>query len=137
MIHAHTRSARPSFGSEGRDALLTAGMIAQGPVTAAFEEEFAAYCGISHAVAVSNGTTALHAALLVAGVGPGDEVIGPGLHLLCDRFSGLDLRGGAGLCRRRSGRHHRKGQFEDEGRDRRPPLRPALRRGSNQGDLRR
>ena len=144
MIHAHTRSARPSFGSEESDALLTAGMIAQGPVTAAFEEEFAAYCGISHAVAVSNGTTALHAALLVAGVGPGDEVIGPGLHLLCDRFSGLDLRGGAGLCRRRSGdrhdrpgRHHRKGQFEDEGRDRRPPLWPAMRRGSNQGGLRR
>jgi len=80
MIHAHTQSARPSFGSEESDAVLAvlaSGMIAQGPVTAAFEEEFAAYCGVSHAVAVSNGTTALHAALLVAGVGPGDEVIVP------------------------------------------------------------
>ena len=77
MIHAHTQSARPSFGSEESDAVLAAGMIAQGPVTAAFEEEFAAYCGVSHAVAVSNGTTALHAALLAAGVGPGDEVIVP------------------------------------------------------------
>src|SRR5690606_36295967 len=58
-------------------AVLASGMIAQGPVTAAFEDEFAAYCGVPHAVAVSNGTTALHAALLPAGVGPGDEVIVP------------------------------------------------------------
>jgi len=77
MIHAHTQSARPSFGSEESDAVLAAGMIAQGPATAAFEEEFAAYCGVSHAVAVSNGTTALHAALLAAGIGSGDEVIVP------------------------------------------------------------
>ena len=40
-----------------------------------FEEEFAAYCGVRHGVAVNTGTSALHLALLVAGVGPGDQVI--------------------------------------------------------------
>ena len=46
-----------------------------GSEVAAFEQEFAAYCGAQHAVAVNSGTSALHAALLAAGVGPGDEVI--------------------------------------------------------------
>ncbi|MFW5639337.1 MAG: DegT/DnrJ/EryC1/StrS family aminotransferase [Methanoculleus sp.] len=76
----HIPIAQPSLGDEENDAVLAvlaSGMIAQGPVTAAFEDEFAAYCGVPHAVAVSNGTTALHAALLAAGVGPGDEVVVP------------------------------------------------------------
>lgn len=46
-----------------------------GKETAAFEEEFAAYCGVQHALGVSSGTSALHLALLAAGIGPGDEVI--------------------------------------------------------------
>lgn len=41
----------------------------------AFEEEFAAYTGADFGVAVNSGTSALHLALLAAGVGPGDEVI--------------------------------------------------------------
>ena len=41
----------------------------------AFEREFAGYCQASHAIGVSSGTSALHLALLAAGVGPGDEVI--------------------------------------------------------------
>jgi len=40
-----------------------------------FEDEFARYCGVSHAVGVSSGTSALHLALLACGVGPGDEVV--------------------------------------------------------------
>ncbi|SDY36790.1 dTDP-4-amino-4,6-dideoxygalactose transaminase [Jannaschia faecimaris] len=40
-----------------------------------FEENFAAFCGARHCVAVNSGTSALHMALLAAGVGPGDEVI--------------------------------------------------------------
>ena len=40
-----------------------------------FEQEFAAYCGVRHCVAVNSGTSALHLALLAAGVKPGDEVI--------------------------------------------------------------
>jgi dTDP-4-amino-4,6-dideoxygalactose transaminase len=46
-----------------------------GPAVAQFERDFAAHCGAKHCVGVSSGTDALHLALLVAGVGPGDEVI--------------------------------------------------------------
>jgi len=41
----------------------------------AFEEEFAGYCGVKHGIAVSNGSDALHLALVACGVGAGDEVI--------------------------------------------------------------
>lgn len=57
-----------------RQAVLS-GWVSQGPQVAAFEREFAAMVGATHACAVSNCTTALHLALLAAGVGPGDEVI--------------------------------------------------------------
>lgn len=57
-----------------RRAILS-GWVTQGPEVAAFEREFAGFVGAPHACAVSNCTTALHLALLVAGVGPGDEVI--------------------------------------------------------------
>jgi dTDP-4-amino-4,6-dideoxygalactose transaminase len=50
-------------------------MLAQGPRTAAFEQAFAHFCGVRHAIATSSGTTALHLALLAHGIGPGDEVI--------------------------------------------------------------
>jgi dTDP-4-amino-4,6-dideoxygalactose transaminase len=46
-----------------------------GKEVAAFEEEFAAYSGAKYGIAVNSGTSALHLALLAAGVGPGDEVI--------------------------------------------------------------
>ena len=46
-----------------------------GDEVAAFEEEFATYCGARHAIAVNSGTSALHLALLAAGVKAGDEVI--------------------------------------------------------------
>jgi dTDP-4-amino-4,6-dideoxygalactose transaminase len=46
-----------------------------GDEVATFEQEFAAYCEADHAIAVNTGTSALHLALLAAGIGPGDEVI--------------------------------------------------------------
>lgn len=46
-----------------------------GPDVEAFEREFAEYCGVRHCVAVNSGTSALHIALLAAGVQSGDEVI--------------------------------------------------------------
>lgn len=48
-----------------------------GPNVAAFEQEFAAYCGAAHAIGVGNGTDALTIALRAMGVGPGDEVVVP------------------------------------------------------------
>ena len=55
--------------------VIHSGWTTQGPEVAAFEKEFAAFVGAPHACAVSNCTTALHLALLVAGVKPGDEVV--------------------------------------------------------------
>ena len=46
-----------------------------GSEVAGFEQEFAAYCGAAECIAVNSGTSALHLALLAAGIGPGDEVI--------------------------------------------------------------
>lgn len=55
--------------------VLKSGWVTQGPEVAAFESEFAAYCGAAAAVAVSNCTTALHLTLHALGIGSGDEVI--------------------------------------------------------------
>jgi dTDP-4-amino-4,6-dideoxygalactose transaminase len=54
---------------------LRSGWLTTGPRVARFEEEFAAYVGARHAVAVNSATAALHLALDAAGIGPGDEVI--------------------------------------------------------------
>ncbi len=70
--------ARPQIGPEEGQAVLAvmaSGQLAQGEEVARFEAEFAAACGVRHAVAVSSGTTALHLALLAHGIGPRDEVI--------------------------------------------------------------
>lgn len=56
---------------------LASGYYIGGPEVEAFEEEFATYCGTSHAVGVANGLDALHLTLRAMGVGPGDEVIVP------------------------------------------------------------
>jgi len=55
--------------------VILSGWVTQGPEVAAFEKEFADFVGAGHACAVSNCTTALHLALMAAGVGPGDEVV--------------------------------------------------------------
>ncbi|MEJ2216103.1 MAG: DegT/DnrJ/EryC1/StrS family aminotransferase [Gemmatimonadota bacterium] len=54
---------------------LRSGWVGTGPKVARFEEAFASYLGARHAVAVNSCTAGLHLAMLVAGVGPGDEVI--------------------------------------------------------------
>jgi len=58
---------------------LRSGWLTMGPRTQAFEAEFAEHLGVPHAVAMSSCTAALHLAYLAAGVGPGDEVIVPGI----------------------------------------------------------
>jgi dTDP-4-amino-4,6-dideoxygalactose transaminase len=59
--------------------VLKSRWLTMGGVTQAFEEEFASYVGARHAIAVANGTAALHLACLGVGLGPGDEVIVPSL----------------------------------------------------------
>lgn len=83
---AVTAPAVPLFDVRLTDADLEAvadtlrsGWLTMGPRTAAFEQEFAAHLGARHAVALASGTAALHLAYLAAGVGPGDEVIVPGI----------------------------------------------------------
>ncbi len=72
--------ARPCLGEEEIrkvSEVIRSGMLAQGSLVKEFEEKFAEFVGVKYAIAVSNGTAALHVALLAMGVGPGDEVIVP------------------------------------------------------------
>lgn len=69
---------RPSIGQEELEevaAVLQSGWLTTGPKTRQFEQEFAAYCGAPHALAVNSCTAGLHLALAALDVGPGDEVI--------------------------------------------------------------
>ncbi|MDH2414823.1 DegT/DnrJ/EryC1/StrS family aminotransferase [Nocardioides sp. CER19] len=71
---------QPWLGEEEAAALadvIASGWVAQGPRVAAFEQAFAESQQASYAVATSNCTTALHLALVVAGIGPGDDVVVP------------------------------------------------------------
>lgn len=57
------------------DRVCTNAAFILGEEVERFEEAFAEYCGVRHCVALNSGTSALHLALLAAGIGPGDEVI--------------------------------------------------------------
>lgn len=59
------------------DCLDTNWISSNGKYIGEFEAAFASFCGVKHAVAANNGTTALHLALVALGLGPGDEVIIP------------------------------------------------------------
>jgi perosamine synthetase len=72
--------ARPAIGQDEISAVtsvLESGILAAGERVAEFEKNFSDYCSTTYAVAINNGTAALHAALLAADIGPGDEVIVP------------------------------------------------------------
>lgn len=57
--------------------VMSSGWYVLGKEVAAFEEEFAAYCGVRHCIGVGNGLDALHLIIRGYGIGPGDEVIVP------------------------------------------------------------
>jgi dTDP-4-amino-4,6-dideoxygalactose transaminase len=74
----HIPIARPQLGEEEEAAVIEvmrSGQLAQGARVKAFEEAFALETGARYAIATSNGTTALHLALVAHGIGHGDEVI--------------------------------------------------------------
>jgi dTDP-4-amino-4,6-dideoxygalactose transaminase len=68
----------PSIGEEEINEVIStlrSGWLTTGPKTAQFEEEFRAYVGATHALAVNSCTAGLHLSLAALGIGPGDEVI--------------------------------------------------------------
>ncbi|WP_158843717.1 DegT/DnrJ/EryC1/StrS family aminotransferase [Saccharothrix deserti] len=76
---------KPWLGAEEAEAASAAvlsGWVAQGPKVAAFEDAFARRVAALHAVAVSSCTTALHVALHLLDVRPGDEVVVPSLSFI-------------------------------------------------------
>jgi dTDP-4-amino-4,6-dideoxygalactose transaminase len=73
-LTAQYRQIKPEIDAAVARVIEDARFV-MGPDVAAFEERFAAYCGARDCVAVNSGTSALHLALLAAGIGAGDEVI--------------------------------------------------------------
>lgn len=70
--------SNPTIGREETNAVkevLESGMLAQGEVVEEFEDKFAAYIGVEHAIATNSGTAALHASLAAINIKNGDEVI--------------------------------------------------------------
>jgi perosamine synthetase len=87
---------RPFMGEEEAEAAAAAvrsGWVAQGPRVKAFEEAFSALAGARHSVATTSCTTALHIALALLDLAPGDEVVVPSLSFIavanCARVQGL------------------------------------------------
>ncbi len=73
-LKAQYRSIKPEIDAAVASVLESCSFIL-GPEVAAFEREFAAFSGCQFGVGVNSGTSALHLALLAAGIGPDDEVI--------------------------------------------------------------
>jgi len=73
-LKAQYRTIKPEIDA-AVSKVLESGEFVLGSEVASFEREFAAYCSASECIALNSGTSALHLALLAAGVGPGDEVI--------------------------------------------------------------
>ncbi len=87
------------FGEEESQAVLDVlneRWLTMGAVTQEFESQFAEMAGVKHALAVSNGTAALHLACLVLGIGPGAEVILPSLTFVATAnavlYTGAEVR---------------------------------------------
>ena len=96
--------ARPTVGEEEKALVLEvleSGKLAQGEMVARLEDEFAAYCGAKHAVATSNGTTALH--LADAGPRPRPRRRSDHRAIHLHRLGQLDC-----LCRRAPGVHRHR-----------------------------
>ena len=90
---------QPSFSGEERrlvlDCIDSTWISSKGRYIGEFEQRFASYLGARHALSVSNGTVALHVALMALGIGPGDEVLVPTLTYIASanavRYVGADV----------------------------------------------
>jgi perosamine synthetase len=69
------------------EALETGWISSAGKYVNEFEQSFADYLGVKHGIAVTNGTAAIHLALVALGVGPGDEVIIPNFTMIASAFA--------------------------------------------------
>jgi dTDP-4-amino-4,6-dideoxygalactose transaminase len=87
--------SEPDLGpeeSQAVTAVLRSRWLTMGAITQTFEQKFAEFCGAKHAIAVANGTAALHLAHWALGVGSGDEVICPALTFVATANSVLYCR---------------------------------------------
>jgi perosamine synthetase len=72
-----------------RDCVGSTWISSAGKYLAAFEEDFARYCGCDQGITTTSGTTALHLALAARGLGPGDEIIMPAFTIAATVFASL------------------------------------------------
>jgi perosamine synthetase len=93
--HHFIPHSRPTLGPEEIKAVsdvIASGYIAEGAIVKEFEQKFADYLNVKHAVATNSGTSALHLALLALEVGPGDEVIIPS-YVCCALLNAVNYAG--------------------------------------------
>ncbi len=93
--HHFIPHSRPTLGTEEIKAVsevIASGHIAEGALVKEFEQKFADYLNVKHAVATNSGTSALHLALLALEVGPGDEVIIPS-YVCCALLNAVNYAG--------------------------------------------
>lgn len=79
----------PEAKANVEEAMRSGWVSSGGPFIEQFEEEFALYLGVKHAVTTTSGTTALHLALVALGIGPGDEVVLPDFTMMACVFAVL------------------------------------------------
>jgi dTDP-4-amino-4,6-dideoxygalactose transaminase len=78
--------------------LFQSGAFSLGPFVAQFERAAANYLGVAHAIGVNSGTSALHLALIVAGIGPGDKVLVPSYTFVATAWAVLYVGATPVLC---------------------------------------
>ena len=102
--HHFIPHSRPTLGTEEIKAVsevIASGHIAEGAIVKEFEQNFADYLNVKHAVATNSGTSALHLALLALEVGPGDEVIIPS-YVCCALLNAVNYSGATAAPKRSS-----------------------------------
>ena len=107
-------------------AVVRSGWWSMGPRVEEFEQAFAEFTGARHAIAVANGTAALHLALLAVGCGAGDEVVLPSLNFVAAANAIVHTGARARLLR-----HRRPGRPQPRPGRREAAITPSGRRRSS------